>query len=280
MSTPRSSAGCWRCCATARQRATRSTRRAWCGWPSTAATACARCAPRPASPTTSACRARCSCSGPRSSSTAAPATSPCCVDSGVAFELLDRAGCIRHEPALARVEDKFVGGLLLPGDETGDCFKFTQRLAELAAARGVAFRFDTRCERARSRGKRIGGVVTAAGETLDGRRVPGRARQLLAAAAQADRRSHPRLSGQGLLDHRADRRCRRRTRIDGDGRDPQGRGHAARRPHPRRRHGRARRLHVEAARGAPEYARSRRQRPVPQRRRRRRGRSSGAACGR
>ena len=35
------------------------------------------------------------------------------------------------------MRDKFVGGLLLPGDETGDCFKFTQRLAELAAERGV-----------------------------------------------------------------------------------------------------------------------------------------------
>ena len=32
------------------------------------------------------------------------ATSPCCSSSGVAFELLDRAGCIRHEPALARVQ--------------------------------------------------------------------------------------------------------------------------------------------------------------------------------
>ena len=50
-----------------------------------------------------------------------------------AFELLDRAGCIAHEPALALVRDKFVGGLRLPGDETGDCFKFTQRLATLAA---------------------------------------------------------------------------------------------------------------------------------------------------
>ena len=49
--------------------------------------------------------------------------------SGVTFELLDRDGCLRHEPALARVRDKFVGGLLLPGDETGDCFKFTQALA-------------------------------------------------------------------------------------------------------------------------------------------------------
>ena len=64
-------------------------------------------------------------------------------ESGVAFELLDRDGCLRHEPALARVQEKFVGGLLLPGDETGDCHRFTQRLAELARQRGVDFRFET-----------------------------------------------------------------------------------------------------------------------------------------
>src|SRR5215207_1955654 len=50
---------------------------------------------------------------------------------GVAYELLDRAGCLRAEPALARVQDKFMGGLRLPGDETGDCHLFTQRLADL-----------------------------------------------------------------------------------------------------------------------------------------------------
>jgi len=81
--------------------------------------------------------------------------------SGVSFELLDRDGCIRHEPALARVREKFVGGLLLPGDETGDCFKFTERLAELAAARGVVFRFATPVRSLARKGDRIAGVVTA-----------------------------------------------------------------------------------------------------------------------
>ena len=66
---------------------------------------------------------------------------------GVPFELLDRAGYCRHEPALARVQEKFVGALRLPGDETGDCFKFTQNLAGMAAALGVTFRFDTAIER-------------------------------------------------------------------------------------------------------------------------------------
>jgi D-amino-acid dehydrogenase len=84
-------------------------------------------------------------------------------ESGVAFDLLDRAGCIRHEPALAQVREKFVGGLLLPGDETGDCFKFTQRLAALAVERGVSFRFATPVQGLVRQGARIEGVATAAG---------------------------------------------------------------------------------------------------------------------
>lgn len=82
---------------------------------------------------------------------------------GVPFELLDRAGCIRVEPALARVQDKFVGGLRLPGDETGDCFKFTQRLAQMAQQRGVRFLQGTAIERLESSGGRLTGVVTSAG---------------------------------------------------------------------------------------------------------------------
>ena len=82
---------------------------------------------------------------------------------GVGFELLDRDGCIRHEPALASVRDKFIGGLRLPGDETGDCFKFTQNLAALAAQRGVQFRYGTRIQRFKLAGRQIDGVVTDAG---------------------------------------------------------------------------------------------------------------------
>ena len=44
---------------------------------------------------------------------------------GVPYEVLDRDGCIAAEPALAEVKDKFVGGLRLPQDETGDCHMFT-----------------------------------------------------------------------------------------------------------------------------------------------------------
>ena len=82
---------------------------------------------------------------------------------GVGFELLDRAGCIRHEPALARVQQKFLGGLLLPGDETGDCFKFTQNLAAIAVHRGVQFRHGTTIQKLQAEGGQLTGVVTDAG---------------------------------------------------------------------------------------------------------------------
>jgi D-amino-acid dehydrogenase len=82
---------------------------------------------------------------------------------GVAWELLDMDGCIRHEPALARVRHKFVGGLRLPGDETGDCFKFTQNLAQMAAQAGVNFRYGTTIHRLLGSATGIEGVETDAG---------------------------------------------------------------------------------------------------------------------
>jgi D-amino-acid dehydrogenase len=84
---------------------------------------------------------------------------------GVRFEVLDRDGCIRHEPALAAVKEKFVGGLQLPGDETGDCFLFTQRLAELAMRRGVLFRQGVKIDGLVREGTRIAAVM-AGGERI------------------------------------------------------------------------------------------------------------------
>ncbi len=83
--------------------------------------------------------------------------------SGVPFELLDRAGFVAAEPALALTQHKFVGALRLPGDETGDCFLFTQRLAELARALGVLFRFGCTVQQIQQAGGRITGVLTDQG---------------------------------------------------------------------------------------------------------------------
>ena len=78
--------------------------------------------------------------------------------SGVPFELLDREGIARVEPALAGVKHKLAGALHLPNDQTGDCFLFTSRLAEMARELGVEFRFGQNIERLESDGERIAGV--------------------------------------------------------------------------------------------------------------------------
>jgi D-amino-acid dehydrogenase len=68
-------------------------------------------------------------------------------EAGVPFELLERQRLADVEPALAQVADRLVGGLRLPGDETGDCRLFTERLASAAAGLGVTFLYGHTVER-------------------------------------------------------------------------------------------------------------------------------------
>jgi D-amino-acid dehydrogenase len=82
---------------------------------------------------------------------------------GVPFEVLDAKGCIGAEPALARVQGKYVGGLRLPGDETGDCHIFTTKLAAMAAEKGVEFRYGTRIEGIEAENGKVVGVRTPEG---------------------------------------------------------------------------------------------------------------------
>lgn len=82
---------------------------------------------------------------------------------GVPYEVLDRAGVQRAEPALSRVAEKFAGGLRLPNDETGDCHLFTQRLAEVARGLGVDFRFGTAVEAIAREGSEVAAIRTASG---------------------------------------------------------------------------------------------------------------------
>lgn len=84
---------------------------------------------------------------------------------GIDFELLDKAGCYVAEPGLASAAEPITGGLRLPGDETGDCFKFTNALTEIAQARGVRFQWNTVIEAL----SESGGVVSAhtGGETIE-----------------------------------------------------------------------------------------------------------------
>ncbi|MEH6579522.1 MAG: D-amino acid dehydrogenase [Amphritea sp.] len=82
---------------------------------------------------------------------------------GVDFEVLDTNGCVAREPALGYVKEKIVGGLRLPGDETGDCFKFTNALAEECKKLGVKFMFNTEIEGLLSDDSDIVGVKTKEG---------------------------------------------------------------------------------------------------------------------
>lgn len=85
---------------------------------------------------------------------------------GVPYELVlpERLGEV--EPALAVRSGHLAGGLRLPNDETGDCFLFTNRLQQLAAALGVEFRYGTHIERLEIGGSGIR-AVHAGGQRLE-----------------------------------------------------------------------------------------------------------------
>lgn len=82
---------------------------------------------------------------------------------GVPFEVLDRDACLKAEPGLANARDKIAGGLRLPGDETGDCFKFTNSLSDMAAALGVTFRYGVGIDGLEQEGGRITAAHTSEG---------------------------------------------------------------------------------------------------------------------
>ena len=89
----------------------------------------------------------------------------------VPFEVLDREDCIAVEPGLAAAREKIVGGLRLPGDETGDCFKFTGALAAMAAERGARFRYGETIRSLAVEGGRVVGVETDRGRITADRYV-------------------------------------------------------------------------------------------------------------
>ncbi len=79
------------------------------------------------------------------------------------FEVLDRDGCIAAEPGLAEVAQKFVGGLRLTADRTGDCRKFTIALAEQTAALGARFHYGVTVKGMAVEGGKVAGIDTGNG---------------------------------------------------------------------------------------------------------------------
>ena len=107
-----------------------------------------------------------------------------------------------------RCSEKFVGGLRLPGDETGDCYKFTSDWPSWPSGAASTFRFgidDPRARRATARASPASRPTPAGARPIAYLVALG---SYSPRAARAARHRHPGLSGQGLLDHAADRRCR------------------------------------------------------------------------
>lgn len=77
--------------------------------------------------------------------------------------VLDPDACIALEPALAGARDRLAGAILDPNDESGDCERFTNELADRCRARGVRFRLGTTVSALEADGTHVTGVVTAAG---------------------------------------------------------------------------------------------------------------------
>ncbi|WDA38097.1 D-amino acid dehydrogenase [Sphingobium sp. YC-XJ3] len=124
---------------------------------------------------------------------------------GVPFEVLDAAGCIAAEPGLAGSGAPVAGGLRLPNDETGDCFKFTNALADMAKAKGVTFLNGRTIGRIAVDNGKVSHVETDRGHVVaDAYLVATGSYSPLLLAPLGIMAAG--LSGEGLFDHRSDRR--------------------------------------------------------------------------
>ncbi len=88
-------------------------------------------------------------------------------DYDIEVSRIDADGCVALEPGLAHARQRPACGMAFPSDETGDCHRFTTSLAELSAARGVGFRYGVAVRQVQVDARRVNGLVTEQGETLE-----------------------------------------------------------------------------------------------------------------
>ena len=77
---------------------------------------------------------------------------------GVDREVKSAAQCVAIEPALAGSTIRIAGGVYAPEDESGDAYRFTQRLAALCVERGVTLRTQSVVERIDASGGQVDAV--------------------------------------------------------------------------------------------------------------------------
>ncbi|MBL7002923.1 MAG: D-amino acid dehydrogenase [Gammaproteobacteria bacterium] len=87
-------------------------------------------------------------------------------DKGITANKLSIDDCIVVEPGLEHVRSKIAGGLHIPVDETGDCFKFTSDLEEKAKAAGVKFEYGVDIDNFEHANNKITGIVTSNGKYI------------------------------------------------------------------------------------------------------------------
>lgn len=78
-------------------------------------------------------------------------------------EVLTPEQCSQKEPALKAAQDKIVGGIFSPDEESGDIHLFTTKLEQESTAKGVKFLFNTEIKSLHVDGDRILGVETDKG---------------------------------------------------------------------------------------------------------------------
>lgn len=79
-------------------------------------------------------------------------------EAGMDYQLLGRDDLTTAEPGLAQSKGKLMGGLRLPGDETGDCHIFTTRLTEEAKKLGVEFHYGVNVQQLHLTAGQVSGI--------------------------------------------------------------------------------------------------------------------------
>ena len=84
-------------------------------------------------------------------------------NNGMSLQAVDPNRIAELEPQLAHAKDKLAGAIYSPTDESGDCRKFTERVAVAAVGHSVVFMLDHDIRRIEFAGDRITGIATDKG---------------------------------------------------------------------------------------------------------------------
>ena len=85
-------------------------------------------------------------------------------EDGLPIEIVDQDRAAEIDPCLKRVQDRFAGGIFIPGDESGDSRLFTEGLVESCRELGGSFEFGPVIREIKTNGSHVERVVTHPGD--------------------------------------------------------------------------------------------------------------------